>query len=133
MRSGAENRKKTIAAGALGAVALVCLFIMYNSLFGGTSPTPPPSAAPARPPARATSSATPAQTTTQAPANTARNTMPGVDAVKLASTASSLHPTLDATALHRAEHLDYQGSGRNIFPLIYPPPPPHIPKHVPPP
>jgi len=132
MKSGAENRKKTIAAGALGAVALVCIFIMYNSLFGGTSPAPPPSAAPAKQPARATGAAAPAQTATQVPANAARNSMPGVDAVKLASTSASLDPTLDETAMHRAENLVYQGNGRNIFSLTYTPPP-VIPSHVPPP
>jgi len=133
MKSGAESRKKTIAAGALGAVALVCIFIMYNSLFGGTSPAPPPSTAPSKQPARATSAAAPAQTATQAPVNAARNSMPGVDAVKLASTSASLDPTLDETAMHRAESLVYQGNGRNIFSLTYTPPPPPIPKNVPPP
>src|SRR6185437_13046944 len=95
-------------------------------------PTPPPSAAPARPPARATSAATPSQTTTQAPANTARASMPGVDAVKLASTSASLDPTLDETAMHRAENLVYSGTGRNIFSLTYTPPP-TVPRNVPPP
>src|SRR6185437_13311683 len=132
MKTGAENRKKTIAAGALGAVALVCIFIIYNSLFGGTSPAPPPSVAPATRPASAAGTAAPAQTATRAPANTAPS-MPGVDAVKLASTSASLDPTLDESAMHRAENLVYSGTGRNIFSLTYTPPPPPIPKHVPPP
>jgi len=132
MKTGAENRKKTIAAGALGAVALVCIFIIYNSLFGGTSPAPPPSVAPATRPASAAGTAAPAQTATRAPANTAPS-MPGVDAVKLASTSASLDPTLDETAMHRAENLVYSGTGRNIFSLTYTPPPPPIPKNVPPP
>jgi len=128
MKTGAENRKKTIAAGALGAVALVCIFIIYNSLFGGTSATPPPSVAPATRPAPAAGTAAPAQTATRAPANTAPS-MPGVDAVKLASTSASLDPTLDETAMHRAENLVYSGTGRNIFSLTYTPPP--MPTHVP--
>jgi hypothetical protein len=132
MRSGAENRKKTIAAGALGAVALVCLFIMYNSLFGGTSAAPPPTIVPINPPARATrAAAAPAQVTTQTPANAVRTSMAGVDAVKLASTSASLDPTLDETAMHRTENLVYSGTGRNIFSLTYTPPPPPIPKNVP--
>ncbi len=132
MRSGAENRKKTIAAGALGAVALVCLFIMYNSLFGGTSAAPPPTIAPINTPARATKAApAPAQAATQAPANAAHTSMPGVDAVKLASTSASLDPTLDETAMHRTENLVYSGNGRNIFSLTYTPPPPPIPPKVP--
>jgi hypothetical protein len=131
MRAGAENRKKTIAAGALGAVALVCIFIMYNSLFGGTSAAPPPTIAPINP-ARATKAA-PAQATTQAPANAGHTSVAGVDAVKLASTSASLDPTLDEAAMHRTENLVYSGNGRNIFSLTYTPPPPPMPSHVPPP
>lgn len=128
MKTGAENRRKTIAAGALGAVALVCIFIMYNSLFGGTSSAPPPPAAPAR----TTNAAAPAQATTQAPANAARTSVPGVDAARLATTSASLDPTLDETAMHRTENLVYSGTGRNIFSLTYTPPP-TVPKNVPPP
>ncbi len=133
MRAGAENRKKTIMAGALGAVALCCIFYGYNALFGGTSSAPPPTVAPINRPTRA---ATPGQGT-QAPALTsARNSqtanIPGVDAVKLANTSASLDPTLDETAMHRAENLVYSGSGRNIFSLVYTPPAPVMPKNVPP-
>ena len=131
MRTGAENRKKTIAAGALGAVALVCIFIMYNSLFGGTS-TPPPTVAPINTPAHATrAAAAPTQATVQTPANAAHTSMPGVDAVKLASTSASLDPTLDEAAMHRTENLVYSGTGRNIFSLTYTPPPPPMPSKVP--
>lgn len=59
--------------------------------------------------------------------------MPGVDAAKLATTSASLDPTLDEAAMHRAENLVYQGTGRNIFSLTYTPPPPPMPTHVPPP
>ena len=128
MKPGAENRKKTITAGALGAVALVCIFIMYNSLFGGTSAAPPPTVAPINTPAHP---AAPAQATAQAAANAARTSIPGVDAVKLASTSASLDPTLDEAAMHRTENLVYSGNGRNIFSLIYTPPPPPMPTGVP--
>ena len=57
--------------------------------------------------------------------------MAGVDAEKLASTSASLDPTLDERAMHRTENLVYSGTGRNIFSLIYTPPPPPIPKNVP--
>jgi hypothetical protein len=130
VKAGAENRKKTIAAGALGAVALVCIFIMYNSLFGGTSAAPAP-AAPVNTPARAGNAAVPAPTATQIPANALRNTTPGVNAAKLATTSASLDPTLDETAMHRTENLVYSGTGRNIFSLISTPPPPKIPPNVP--
>ena len=132
MRTGAENRKKTVAAGALGAVALVCIFIMYNSLFGGNSAAPPPTIAPINTPARATkAAAASAPTTTQAPANAGHTSIAGVDAVKLASTSASLDPTLDETAMHRTENLVYSGTGRNIFSLTYTPPPPPMPTNVP--
>ena len=131
MKAGGENRKKTIAAGALGAVALVCLFIMYNALFGGNSAAPPPTVAPVNAPTHATNAA-PVQATPQASANTARTSMPGVDAVKLASTSASLDPTLDEAAMHRTENLVYSGTGRNIFSLISTQPPPPIPPGVPP-
>lgn len=131
MKGGAENRKKTIAAGALGAVALVCLFVMYNSLFGGSSSAPPPTIAPLTKPTRANSADAPAQAIAQA-ANANRASMPGVDAAKLATTSASLDPTLDETAMHRTENLIYQGTGRNIFSLTSIAPPP-MPTNVPPP
>src|SRR6201994_2830115 len=109
MKAGAENRKKTIAAGALGAVALVCIFIMYNALFGGNSAAPPPPA-PSNTPARPTGTPVPAQTTTSTSANNVRNSMPGVDAAKLATTSASLDPTLDEAAMHRTENLVYSGN-----------------------
>jgi hypothetical protein len=129
MRAGAENRKKTIVAGALGAVALVCIFYAYNALYGGTSAAPAPSTAPVKTTARAANTAAPAQAAQ--PANAGRNSVPGVDAAKLATTSASLDPTLDETAMHRTESLVYSGSGRNIFSLTYTPPPPPIPPKVP--
>ena len=131
MKAGAENRKKTVIAGALGAVALICLFIMYNALFGGSSSAPPPAVSPSNSAVRATNTAAPVQTATRIPANAARTSMPGVDVAKLATTSASLDPTLDEAAMHRTESLVYSGTGRNIFSLTYTPPPPPIPKNVP--
>lgn len=124
MKIGAENRKKTILAGVVVAVALCCVFYAYSALFGGSS-TPPPTLAPV------TAPAAPARAT--ATRNTSASATPGVNAVKLASTSASLDPTLDETAMHRTESLVYSGSGRNIFSATYTPPPPPIPKNVPPP
>lgn len=127
MKAGAENRKKTIAAGALGAVALCCIFYAYNALFGGSSSTPPPTVAPINKPAAA--APTPAAQNAARAANRGSQTMAGVDAEKLASTSASLDPTLDERAMHRTESLVYSGTGRNIFSLVYTPPP--IPPGVP--
>jgi hypothetical protein len=57
---------------------------------------------------------------------------PGVAATKMASTSSSLDPTLDEAAMHRTESLVYTGAGRNIFSLVYTPPAPVVPKNLPP-
>jgi hypothetical protein len=135
MKTGAENRKKTIMAGALGAVALCCILYAYSALFGGSS-APAPSTASSNGPAAQVAPAQASQTTaaarTQAGRNATTAVAPGVDAEKLASTSASLDPTLDETAMHRTESLVYSGTGRNIFSLVYTPPPPVIPKNVPP-
>lgn len=123
MKAGAENRKKTIAAGALGAVALCCIFYAYNALFGGSSSAPPPTVAPINKPAAATPTPAAHNAATAANRGSQTTTMAGVDAEKLASTSASLDPTLDERAMHRTENLVYSGAGRNIFSLIYTPPP----------
>ena len=122
MKAGSENRRKTITAGALGAVALICLVYAYNMLFGGSS-SPAPTA-----PVVATSSASKIAATATSSSGGARSSTPGggtpgVDAIKMASTSSSLDPTLDESAMLRTESLVYSGSGRNIFSAIYTPPP----------
>jgi hypothetical protein len=130
MKAGAESRKKTIAAGALGAVALCCVIYAYSALFGGSS-SPAPTAAPVITPA---ATAAPTRTNRQRgnPANGLNAaSAPGVDAVRLASTSASLDPTLDEAAMHRTESLVYSGTGRNIFSATYTPPAPAIPKNVP--
>lgn len=132
MRGGAESRKKTIAAGALGAVALCCIFYAYNALFGGSSSTPPPTVAPINRPVGGAHAATAQNAApTLNGGSQSSTTMAGVDAERLASTSASLDPTLDERAMHRTENLVYSGTGRNIFSLTYTPPPPSIPKNVP--
>ena len=116
MKSGSDNRKKTIMAISLGAVALGCIVFMLYTLFGGSSdstPPPPPAATAAKSePSTATSTPKPAQTTA---AGVPQGAIPGVDAQKLASTSSSLDPTLDEASMLRTESLVYSGTGRNIF------------------
>ncbi len=131
MKGGAENRKKTIMAGILGAVALCCIIYGYNALYGGSSSAPSP--APVAVASKATnlsttSPGTSTNTTAKANQSQTANTpaglgvAPGVAAVKMASTSSSLDPTLDETAMLRTESLVYSGTGRNIFSAIYTPP-----------
>ncbi len=127
MKPGSENRKKTITAGALGMVALICVVYMYNTLFGGPS-TPPPTAAPVIATAPASKAAVTASG--NAGSSTLAGNAPGVAAVKMASTSSSLDPTLDEAAMLRTESLVYSGSGRNIFSAIYTPPVTEIKKPI---
>jgi len=119
MKPGSENRKKTVIAGALGMVALICVVVMYNALFGGSS-TPAPTA----PPVIATvpTSRAGAGTSGNAGSSTLAGNAPGIAAVKMASTSSSLDPTLDEAAMLRTESLVYSGMGRNIFSATYTPP-----------
>ena len=135
MKTGADSRKKTITAGALGAVALICLFYLYTSLFGGPStPVPPPSVAPLSSTPTATANSRPGsrvRSSGAGEAGTGLGAAPGVAATRLASTSASLDPTLDEAAMLRTESLVYTGSGRNIFSATYTPPPPAIPKNVP--
>jgi hypothetical protein len=127
VKGGAENRKKTIMAGVLGAVALCCILYGYNAIYGFSSSAPattPEAVAPKT--STVTQGANPAvvkpvQTQAQN-ANSAPAAAPGVAAVKMASTSSSLDPTLDETAMLRTESLVYSGNGRNIFSAIYTPP-----------
>lgn len=139
MKGGAENRKKTIMAGALGAVALCCVIYGYNALYGGSGP--PPSTATVTP---VTSSTTGGSNRTGSNTHAARSVSnggggnnqagmgaaPGVAAQKMASTSSSLDPTLDESAMLRTENLVYSGTGRNIFSATYVPPV-VLPTHVP--
>jgi hypothetical protein len=119
MKSGAENRKKTIIAGVMGMIGLICLIYLYNVLFGGPD-TPPPTTAP-----------TVATSTSKSSTEAAKPSMPGggapgVAAIKMASTSSSLDPTLDEAAMLRTESLVYSGTGRNIFSATYTPPPAEV-------
>ncbi len=135
MKPGAENRKKTVMLGVLGAVALAGILYNLFAVFGGPG-TPPPtvaplSSAPAPVLRNGTTNRPPA---TAAPGGAASGgAIAGVNAQKLASTSSSLDPTLDQAAMLRTESLVYSGSGRNIFSATYTAPPPVIPKNVPPP
>jgi hypothetical protein len=128
MKAGAENRKKTIMAGALGAVALCCVIYAYSALFGGSGPPPQPAAVtPTANTAANSGNSTRRTSTTNNDRNGSNNqaglgAAPGVAAQKMASTSSSLDPTLDESAMLRTESLVYSGTGRNIFSATYVPP-----------
>ncbi len=134
MKGGAENRKKTITAGALGAVALCCVLYAYNALFGGSSPPPSASVTPAT--STGAEGSRTAGRTSQASGETNSNGVgigaaAGVAAQKMASTSASLDPTLDESAMLRTENLVYAGTGRNIFSASYTAPTVALPGNVP--
>lgn len=110
MKVGNEDKKKLIAAGVLGFCALLAVYPLYQTLFGGTSSPPPP------PPVVTT---TPGPTVkTIATLNTRSVTSPAgvaVGAKKVATTSGQLDPTLHMEAMLRTESLVYTGTGRNIF------------------
>lgn len=118
MKTGAENRKKTIAVGILGAGALCGILYNLFALFGPSTPPPtvaPTSSAPAPVLRKPGASGVPVGT------RAGGGAVPGVGAQKLATSASSLDPTLNAEAMLRTESLIYTGSGRNIFSATYTP------------
>jgi hypothetical protein len=128
-----DNRKKNITAGVLGVLALIAVFVIYNELFSGSSappPAPAPKAAGSTNGTRINSNGH--ASSPEAAPTTGLGAAPGVAATKMASTSSSLDPTLDEAAMLRTESLVYTGSGRNIFSLVYTPPAPVAPKNLPP-
>jgi hypothetical protein len=137
MRAGSENRNKTIIAIVLGVVLLCTVGYVVYSNFGGSSnsaPTPQPAATNATTKAEQeiAVASTPNTKAAQAGGVGGLGAIPGVDAQRIASTSSSLDPTLDEGAMLRTENLVYSGIGRNIFSLVSAPPPmPVMPKVIP--
>lgn len=148
MKSGAENRKKTIMAGALGGGALLAVIYIYTQLFGGNAPAPSVAPVITSHPAgnsmsRSSGSSYGATATgsgqsygganVNGPNSGGLGVAPGVAAAQLASTSAGLDPTLHEAAMLRTESLVYSGSGRNIFSATYTPPPAAlaIPKNMP--
>ncbi len=107
MKLGTENRKKTIIALALVAIAAVLLVRAFGG--GGDDNSPP------------------AQTAATPPAAAKR---PGTQTARKGQVylAHSLDPTLRFDLLKSSEDMTYQGKGRNIFRSEAPPP--DIPKAV---
>jgi len=130
MQVGAENRTKVIAAGVLGALAVI---LLLRFLFSLVNTAPTSAAAPA-----------PAPAATSAPAAPTR-VRAGKKKVVVAASAPSLDPSLRFDWLKASEDTKYGGSGRNIFramaepipqpkkPAVITPPPAPQPTGPPPP
>ena len=96
MKTGADDNRKKLIAGVLGACALGLVgYQLYDNL-GGSSPAPTP-VAPVIVTAPSTKSAS------------------GPAAVKIGTTSAQLDPTLHMQPMLVTESLVYSGSGRNIF------------------
>ena len=118
----AKDNKQVIVLCVFGALLLLFVVFAYNSFFGGsTNPAAVPTVAPAggTVATKSSNNARPVGSANGAKAGTV--VAAGVDATKMASTSSSLDPTLDESAMLRTENLVYSGSGRNIFSASYTP------------
>lgn len=128
----AKDKKTLIVSSMFGALLLIFIVYAYSAFFGGSS-SPSPAVVPPREPV-ATRPTSAVNSTTVEGARLSRGAglgaAPGIAATKMASTSSSLDPTLDESAMLRTENLVYSGSGRNIFSATYIAPV-VIPKNVP--
>jgi len=110
VKFGLENKRETIAAAVLLAVAA---FAVYNWLSGGSDSVPPATAPPAT-----------GGTATTASTKSAKGEKKGGPVLL----SQSLDPTLRIDLLKSSEDVSYKGSGRDIFQNQ--PEPPPIPKPV---
>ena len=126
-----EERKKLIAYVAFGLVFLGVGIYEYETNFADNSPAPQTTVQRPIDPAEANKPVVATRSQTGTP-NSGPGVAAGVAATKMASTSSSLDPTLDERAMLRTESLVYSGTGRNIFSLVYTPPAPVAPRNLPP-
>ena len=130
--ASAKDKKQIVVVSIFGVLLLVFVVYAYNSFFGG-SPNPA-ATAPAPVVTRSSENREETESTTISAGNARAGqsgAAPGVAATRMASTSSSLDPTLDEAAMLRTESLVYSGTGRNIFSSISAPPmviPNNVPK-----
>ena len=101
MKLGTENKKTVILAAVLGAVALLTLvyeFMPASSTIASTGPAAEPVTAP-----------------TSILSRSAGRHGAAAASGKKEKAAPSLDPTLQLAQLEAIEHIQYEGSGRNIF------------------
>ncbi len=122
MRIGTENKRQLYIAGAVGFVALLALYPLYNELFGGppaTTVAPPPVIRDATPGNVVRTTGT--SSASSGPASKSVSAPPGFivggekTAVRVGGSDGQLDPTLHMEAMRVTEGVVYSGSGRNIF------------------
>lgn len=132
----AKDKKQVIVVSIFGVLLLLFVVFAYNAFFGGS--TNPAAVTPPAPVSEPVATKAGGSTRSGSSSSSGRNAnlgmgaAAGIAATKMASTSSSLDPTLDESAMLRTEDLVYSGTGRNIFSATYTPPV-LIPTHVPPP
>lgn len=104
LKTGSEDKKKVILAGALGVVVVILLVWQVFPFGGGSTPAPlPPKIVQG-----------PARAAAQPETKTAAHEAAVVPSSALGSMAA-LDPTLHPEWMAAAESLEYAGKGRNIF------------------
>ena len=121
----AKDKKQIVVISIFGALLLFFVMFAYNAFFGGSTnpaavstPTTVPEPAAARPSTSGSTRAGSSSNNVRSP-NAGMGVAAGIAATKMASTSSSLDPTLDESAMLRTENLVYSGTGRNIFSTTY--------------
>jgi hypothetical protein len=130
----AKDKKTVIVYSVFGGLLLIFVIYAYSAFFGGsTNPaaTQAPASEAVAPKPNAVQHQAERSSNAAGNAKSGLGIAPGIAATKMASTSSSLDPTLDESAMLRTESLVYSGTGRNIFSSISAPPPIVIPKNVP--
>jgi len=117
VKLGAENTKKTAAAGALFVVAILMFIHVLSGSSGNTTSTTPAATAPRPAP-------------TQARRTTPRRSGPGKLKKGATPVTPSLDPRLHLDALKESEDTTYDGKGRNIFMATEEPKEVEIPKAI---
>ena len=112
MKAGTEDKRKRIAAIALGSLAgLLVVYQLYSNFGGSSAPAPPPAPVIVD---VSTKNGRPAGSTT------------GPAAQKIGTSSAALDPTLHMEPMLVTESLEYSGSGRNIFSGTMDAPPPPV-------
>ena len=122
----AKDKKQIVVISIFGALLLFFVVFAYNAFFGGSTnpaavstPTTVLEPTAARPSSPSNSTRAGSSSSNVRSTNAGMGVAAGIAATKMASTSSSLDPTLDESAMLRTENLVYSGTGRNIFSTTY--------------
>jgi hypothetical protein len=136
MKTGTENRKKVMAAGGLGVLALLLVVYEFSQFFGGSTPAPVVTT-PAAAQTIVTGGSTQVGASGSGPSGRSativrprEGAIPGGAAALVATSSAPLDPTLHMEAMQATEALVYTGNGRNIFSAVSAPVMASIPRPI---